>query len=530
MVTKQALTDASVIAWILDNSFVTETGKSFEFVNHRFMIDYLNDDHPHKATIKSSQVGWTTAELFDDIHLVGKRGLTVIHTMHNSDFLQSFVRPRVNPLIENNPAIAKMRTADSEGLKGFGKSFLYFKGANAISQAISTPADVLKVDEKDQSDPKTVETFQSRLDYSEYKWIREFSNPTSLGFGIDASWRKSDMRHWMVKCTACNHEWFIDFESDGVCHYVDKDKVIFACGRCHKELTRTDRIRGRWVAKFPQRDDIHGYWISQMIAPWFTAKDIIKKYDNNSTEFFHNFVLGKAYTPSDLIVNREAILRACVPSIIPRIQVALGVDQKASEMEWVAGTARGVFAYGRAKSWEEIERLKLMWNAVMVMDAMPYTTGPKQLAAKYSDVYMCYFKDTKGLDVIEWKGSVVYADRTRLLDIVAKEIVEAKLLFRMRPNELEEYIADWANLYRTTIEESDGRVKSQWLKVENKESDFSFATAYMRIALSRVLGGTEMNMIEPTAQSTAPVTDEVREDGLYTTVNEAVKETFAEME
>jgi hypothetical protein len=531
--TKQQLTDSSVVLWILDNQFVTEKNHPVEFVQHRWAIDYLNDDHHHKVAPKAAQAGMTFLEFLDDIHLVGKKGLEVAHSFHTDAILQKIVRPKLNPLIANNPAIKEMLTTDSEGLKGFNNSFLHIIGANSEGNAISFSADVLKIDEKDRSNLSVVEMLESRLKASNVRYIREFSNPSAIGTGVDASWRRSNQFHWVVKCEACGHRAYIDWERNDAIgmrtHYVEREKRIFACGKCDHELSNAERIRGEWVARFPTRDEVHGYWISQLMCPWISAADIVADYDTKSIEYFYNFVLGKAYTPSDLVVNREAILRACVPSIIPRVQVALGVDQKASEMEWVAGTARGVFAYGRAKSWEEIEHLKLMWNATVVADAMPYTTGPKQLAEKYSDVFMCYFKDTKGLDVIEWKGSVVYADRTRLLDIVAKEIVEAKLLFRMRPNELEEYIADWQNIYRTTIEEPDGRVKSQWLKMENKESDFSFATAYMRIALSRILGGSEMSMIEPTAESTAPVTDEVREDGLYTTVNEAVKETLAEM-
>lgn len=536
----RALKARSPLAWIALNHLVTETGKPFEFTKHRWMIDYLADEHPHKATTKCSQVGWTTLELFDDIHLVGERNLSVIHTMHNSDFLQSFVRPRVNPLIANNPVISKMLTADSEGLKGFNNNFLYFKGANAQSQAISTPADVLKIDEKDKSDPITVEMFQSRLDASEVRWIREFSNPTALGFGIDASWQVSDQRHWFVKCSHCNWEWYIDFEAgDDKRHYVDRQhrdadgklSPIYACGKCGKALSDMDRIAGRWVAKYPSRDDIHGYWVSQMMAPWFTAKDIVKKFETTSIEFFHNFVLGRAYTPSDLVVDRETILRACAPSQINPTSVAIGVDQKAGELEWVAGSPQGIFAHGKAKSWEQIEHLKLMWQALVVCDPAPYPTMPKRLAEKYDDWYLCYFRETRELDILKWDRQIVYADRTRLLDTVAQEISDSRLIFRERPQQLEDYIADWLNIYRTTVEEPDGRTKSTWLKKENKESDYPFATAYMRVGLARLLSASGGQFIEAHMSGTGIVSDFVRSDGLTdTTLGQAIEDTFAQMD
>lgn len=528
-ISKESLIAASPIAWILDGKFVNENQKELEFQNHRFMIDVYADKHPDIVCIKSAQVGFSVFAILSSLHELRYERRNILYALPTRNVVQDFVVPKVNPLITSNDEIAKDVGSDSVSLKKVGERFIYFKGGSE-REAISVSADTLIIDEFDRMpDMNIVTMFDSRLQAAAEPRRKRFSNPSQIGFGIDRLYKDSNQFHWMVTCHHCGYEYYIDFESNGKCHYVDKDKAIFACGSCGEALSDADRITGRWVAKYPGNTKRHGYWISQMMAPWVTAARIIEQYEEMDITTFHNMVLGKAYTPSDLIVSREAILRACVPSVIPRIQVAMGVDQKASEMEWVAGTARGVFAYGRAKSWEEIERLKLMWNAVMVMDAMPYGTGPKMLAEKYSDAFMCYFKESKGMDFIQWKGSVVYADRTMLLDYVAKEIVEARLLFRMRPNELEEYIADWQNIYRTTVEEPNGRVKSEWIKVENKESDFSFATAYMRIGLTRLLGGT-MDMIEPELTSTAPITDEVREDGLYTTVNEAVKETLAQLD
>lgn len=541
--TREDLMSWNVVPWTMGNQFVTENRKPFEFFDHRFLLDYLADDHRHKVSKKSSQIGETVGELFDDFHLAIHKKMNVIHTLHTNDVLKGFVQPKVNPIIKYNAEINKHinPNSDSQGLKQFRDNFVYFRGANAESQAISISADVLKIDEKDRSDAHVVEMFSSRLDFSEYKWIREFSNPSAVGFGVDETYGRSDQRHWFVRCHHCNHYMYMDFEKeqgslDMYTHYVDKERRIFACGKCDRELSDADRCNGEWVAKYPTRDKIHGYWFSQMMAPWFTASEIVDKYETSSTEFFHNFVLGKAYTPTDLVVNRETILRACAPSIIPKVNVALGVDQKASEQEWVAATPQGVFAHGRTKSWEEVEQLKLMWNAIVVCDPAPYPTKPKQLATKYPDWYLCYFKEQKDMSLLQWKHdqNIVYADRTRLLDTVANEIAEARLLFREHPYELEDYIADWQNIYRTTVEELDGRVKTTWMKMVGKESDFSFATAYMRIALSRIVqtgnsGFIDTELVKPSNLTyTASMKD--GRTKLTTDLPDIVEETFQDME
>lgn len=530
------LDQVSPLAWVVGNSFQNETQRPIEFKTHRFLIDPFDDLHPDQVVKKSAQVGFSVTAILKSIWLAEYMGLNIIYALPTNDIIKGFVQPKVDMLITSNPKISKMITTDSVSTKQVGKRFIHFKGTGSQREAISTSADLLVVDEYDRAlDMSVVNTFDSRLQASEFAWRWRFSNPSGIGFGVDALYTDSDQMHWFIKCQRCNHDWYIDFEKGDKNHYVhyeDPQNIFYACGKCHLPLSSIDRQNGRWVAKYASRKR-RGYWISQMMAPWVPAERIIEQKNESSADFFYNFVLGKAYTPSDLIVNRETILRACAPSLIPKVGVALGVDQNAEGQIWVAMTSQGVFAHGKTKSWEELERLKLMWNAVTVLDPAPYPTMPKILAAKYHDVYMCYFpnKEFKGLDIVEWKGnSVVQADRTRLLDLVANEITEARLLFREHPHALEDYIADWQNLYRTTVEENDGRTKSKWLKKDNKESDYSLATAYARIALSRTLGG-DMTFIDPEIATSSQVTTATasRTGFIEDTLAQSVADTLADL-
>lgn len=519
------LDNVSPLAWVLNNRLVTENQVPIEFTDHRFLIDLYADMHPDIAVIKSAQVGESTERILKCLWCAKYLKTNIIYVLPTKNISDEFVVPKVNPIISSNPALKGLVSNDSKGLKQVGDRFIYFSGAYSESAAIMKSADILVLDELDRmKDMSIVNMFDSRLQASKLGWKWQLSNPSQIGFGIDALFKDSDQRHWFVT-HSCGYKWFIDWEPDGKCHYVDRENQIYACGKCGGEITDTERRNGMWIAKYPERYR-HGYWISQMVAPWVSARKIIDQYNTSTIDFFYNFVLGKAYTPSDMIVNRETILRANAPSIIPRLKVSIGVDQNVNEQIWVAGTHEGVFAHGKAKSWEEIERLKLQYNAVVVSDPAPYPTMPKIMAEKYNDWYLCYFKETNELSILQWKGSIVYADRTRLLDIVASEITEAKLLFREHPSALEDYIADWQNLYRTTVERPDGRSKSTWLKKDNKESDYSFATAYMRIGLSRVLEGSS-KFIEPLTEHQGRVTDTMKSDGTYeTTVTQSVKDTL----
>lgn len=508
---KKALTDASVVLWILDNHFKTETGQPVEFVNHRFMIDYLSDNHRHKVSCKSTQIGETVMELFDDFHLVGKQHLNVIHSMHNSDFLKKFVHPKVNPLIQNNPAIRAMITTDSEGLKGFGtrgddERFLYIIGANAESQALSYSADVLKVDEKDRSDLSVVEILPQRMDFSPIAWIREFSNPSAEGIGVDASWQRSNQFEWFVTCHRCNHASWLEFnemsELYPAPHYINQIDKFFACGNCHLELSTADRIRGEWVARWLERDEIHGYHFSQMMAPWFTAERIIEKFDGPnslSVQHFYNYVLGKAYTEANLKFSRETILRACRPAQPFRQGVVMGSDIGKPHWYWL-GNSAGVFEIGKADSWDDLDRIFEQNKCdAWVSDAAPEFTEVQAHIRKYPGKFFgCrYVKDAKGIGIVRWQTGkeqgFVYADRTKIIDRLVGEVAAQEIRFMNQPSDLETLIVHASNMYRVVEQDDHGHLNVEWKTVgaetSKKPDHLVHAGVYWRIALERSMGG-----------------------------------------
>ena len=182
--------------------------------------------------------------------------------------------------------------------------------------------------------------------------------------------------------------------------------------------------------------------------------------------------------------------------------MALGVDNGVTKT-WVLGTPDGIIDHGETESWEDIERLIQMYKPITVIDPLPYPTDPKRLVDTYHrQVYICYFKnDTTGLKIVDWgkgdKAGVVYADRTKIMDLVANEIVDSTMIFRETPTKLEDYIYHWSNLYRATEEDEKGRVKTNWITKEGKPDHFALATVYYRIALAKVMNSGNTTFVEP---------------------------------
>lgn len=503
------------------------------------MIDIYADDSEDIVCKKSAQVGFSVMAILKCLWLLKYAKLNIIYVLPTQNLMKDFVVPKVNPLIYSNPAIKDSMESDRENLKSIGGRYLYFKGAASEREAIAITGDILVLDEYDRMpDFQIVNTYDSRLQASEHPRRWRFSNPSQIGFGVDALYNDSDQRHWLITCDACAYRTYIDFEREetllgnGVLysHYVDKERKIYACGNCDEEISDSARRRGEWVAKYPNRKR-HGYWISQMMAPWVGAARILEQQEESSIDFFYNFVLGKAYTPTDMVVDRAAILRATAPSNITKDQVVIGVDQDAGGQYYVCMTPQGIFDHGYVDSWEKVEHLKLMYNAIVVCDPNPYPTMPKQMADKYSDWYLCYFKNLDSLSAIQWKRAeqVVYADRTRVIDIRANEIVNARLLYRQRVSELEDVIQHWTNIYRTTEEKEDGKVKSVWMKKEGKQSDYPFAEVYARIGLTQLLGGGS-EFIEPTEDNDTKVTNLTSHgDKVTVDFSDIIKETYDSM-
>lgn len=485
------LSSISPVAWIMANEMVNENQQPIEFTSHRFLIEPFEDMHHNIVVRKSAQIGFSVLSILKSVWLAEYKGMNTIYVLPTQDIVKSFVQPKVDPLLTSNEAIKKIVSKDSVTLKQIGNRFIHYKGSGSQREAISTSADILAIDEYDRClDMSVLNTYDSRLQASQYGWRWRFSNPSAVGFGVDGMFTASDQRHWFVK-HKCGHNWFMDFDKDGESHYVDQERKIYACGKCDGEITNEERQNGEWVAAFPGRSS-HGYWFSQMMAPWVSAERILEQKEDSSIEFFYNFVLGKAYTPADMIIDRSVILRACSPGMIAKQNVCMGVDNGIVK-HWVMGTPDGIFAYGQTESWDEIEHLRNSYDAFTVIDANPYPATPKKLVDKYpGKVFINYFvKDTKNLGIVRWGAAtnrgVVYSDRTKIIDLVAQEISDQSIMFRQTPYELEDYIAHWSVMYRTTRETNNGPV-GEWVTKENKADHWAFATLYFRTALAKVIG------------------------------------------
>jgi hypothetical protein len=474
------------IVWILKNNIRNENGSPIEFRDHTFMIAPYLDNTPMQVALKCAQIGWSTLAILRSFHLARYAGANIIHTFPSRNMAKDFVVPKVDPLIANNPTIQKMMGSSSTSLKQVGNRFIYYRGSYEQTEAISISAHILINDEYDRSNQMVLKTYRSRLDDAkrempELGWEWRFSNPTIPGYGVDELWRRSDQKHWFVKCSRCNYDWYLMFPDNF--NFETRERI---CGKCHNPLRREDLQNGRWVNKTDS--EVSGYWISQVFVPWISAGKIIDD-SLGDQEVFYNFTLGLPYISKDTSISRETIIKCISPGYNPKSNVAIGVDNGV-EKHYVIGNRYGIFKVGITEDWGEIENLRNQYGATMVIDAMPYPNTPSKLAKKYpGKVFVHYYQPDKNqIGTIRWEQYEVKSDRLKIIDAVVAELNAGDIIFNTTSTELETYINHWEQVYRMIDTTPAGVQKPRWATIEGRPDHFAHATVYWRVALEKTLG------------------------------------------
>lgn len=516
---------SSPLAWIHLNRFVTENQKTLEFRNHRFFIEPFNDMHHDQVYLKSAQVGGSVMMILKTAWMCNYKKVNIGYVLPSQNIIKDFVTPKVDPLIASNPALAKLISRDSVSLKQIGDRFLYFRGAFSDREAIAISLDILVLDELDRMpNQQVINTYDSRLQASEYGYRWRLSNPSVPGYGVHEYYMNSDQRHWFVTCPHCNHSIWLDFlqSDDDKNHYIDPKRVVYACGNCDRELTDTDRRNGEWVQKWPSKEARHGYWMSQLMAPWVTANRIIEQEKESNAEFFHNFVLGKPYQAADLMIDRASILNANNPKQPVLRHVVMGSDIGKPHWYWLA-TPDGFFKCGHAKDWDELEYIFRRYQCeAWVMDSMPEFTQVAKMLRKYpGKAFAAQFnKDRGAIGIVRWqegdKRGFVYVDRTKIIDRIVTEINNKDIQFLQPPDELEQFIGHASNMYRTVETDTKGLMKIDWQTKEGRPDHLLFALIYCRVALEQVFSGVGSGVVETTAPVAGKLSPTVNRDGKIT--------------
>lgn len=486
---KKASWEENILWWVIDNEIKTESGRPFEFRDHAFLKDIFLDWTQVQVSAKASQIGYSSMAIAKSLYACKYRKWNIIYTLPTFGDVGQFVPSKVNAIIQQNPILTEW-THDKDTIqqKKVGDNFIYYRGTASqktakekMESGVGTmfSADLLYMDESDRSDQIILEQYESRLEASKYKGKRYFSNPTVPGTLTQKIWEKSDQKHWFIKCPHCNEIQWLDYYK-----ITDKERGIYACQKCNREITDDTRRNGFWVKKYNNRD-ISGYYIPHTICPWISAKDLMEAEETKTKQYFCNFNLGLPYRGSDITVDKETILKNIVydePNF--KVKNVIGVDTGLT-MHYVLGNKQGIFKTGSTKDWDEIEFLMKKYEATAVFDALGDLTKPRKLRDKYRGrVWLSYFKrDKDSPEAIKWDSSsmAVYAERSKIIQRVIDDFVDGNMKIYIKPEELTTYIEHWETLYQIKEVDKLGIERKKWETSGNNH--LLFATVYFYLAL-----------------------------------------------
>lgn len=303
------------LRWAVLLGLKNERGDDMEWKDRAFLKDILCDTHPYQVVKKCTQVGLSTVMIFKVHFMAQVHGYGVIYTLPTYKLLLEFDKTKIEPLLVKNTHVKPTATFNTGIHTYLEGGYVLFRGTMGDQQDISLTADVIVPDEVDRSDQSVVENLESRLMASKYRGQWWFSNPSRPNIGVDKKWQLSDKREWHITCPHCAQEQFLTYWDN-----VDKELRAYVCRSCHGILSDEVRRTGRWIATDPGQK-WHGYHISQMMAPWISAGDIVDLEETKSKEHFYNYVLGLPVIGEGVSVDRSVIMRNVVPQADERYKL-----------------------------------------------------------------------------------------------------------------------------------------------------------------------------------------------------------------
>jgi hypothetical protein len=502
----RSLTDP-LADWVLKK--IRLEGRPFSFEGHEYLRAIYNDTSPHVVVCKAAQVGGSTWAILRSLHAC-LTGLNVIYFFPTRTDVLEFSKSRVSPLLFDNSFLARMMTdTDTAGLKRIGEAHLYMRGMQSRVGMKSVPADLIVLDELDESDPVAKTMARERLAHSDYKRVVELSNPSLPEFGIDETYQVSDQRHWMMKCEACSH--WTSLEQEFPKKLGEEVRIILprpdgtfyrACPKCEAELNVD---LGEWVADYPNRP-IHGYRISQLFSSKVDPREILNEY--RTTRFpdrFYNLKIGIPWADLERRLDVMSVVALCTDAVMPERADQPGVHtmgiDTGKELHVVVLREDGdrsrqhVVHLGAYHEFSDLDELMTRFRIEQcVIDGLPETHETRKFAERHRGrVFMSYFSEhQRGSAAWNHLTGIVQINRTEALD-ASRDTVRKQRLILPRQTPIVETFARHMAADAKTLDEDPDTGAQRFRYIRTGPDHFSLAFTYAWMAASRF-----MNAVDPT--------------------------------
>lgn len=433
-------------------------GEKITFKKYRYLIPIYLDESDYIVIRKSTQCGATEWLIITALNKANI-GRGVFYVLPTYSLVSRFVKNRMDAsiqftpyykMIQKNSPMEKKRS-ESVSLLHFGRGVIAFVGSNSSAGFTEFPADDLIIDELDECDQENLPMAEERLSASKHKKYIKIANPTISSFGIDAEYKNTDMKRWMLKCPHCsnwlNPDFFIHVVKeveenqymilDQKYNRYGKKDIDLICEKCGKEVDRFSK--GVWIAQ--RKSDKSGYHINKLFSTNTKIKELMERFENGLSDEtilqrFYNGDLGVPYTGSGAKLTYD-ILDACKKSyIMPQgsqkpcvcgIDVGSVMHVKISEI-LPDNILRTVFIGELPVEYQEIVDLRKKFNIICgCIDALPEQSFAKKVC-RLKGFFKVFYSDSAKRDSVNPQDKIVTVNRTASLDQVRSSYIEERQL------------------------------------------------------------------------------------------------------
>jgi hypothetical protein len=281
--------------------------------------------------------------------------------------------------------------------------------------------------------------------------------------------------------------------------------------RCRKEKCRglLDRLQGEWIAKYPSRKYISGYWMPQSICAWHSATAIMqKKLAYKFSQIWFNYVWGKTSSGDSVLLTHQDFEIVCAGHSMYSMRtkgwrkISIGIDWGSQNWVIVLGESEAGLKYVLAiamfdddekeplLSVRRIEQFIAPFDAdIVVADAGYGKDRNSYLRKRYIDkFYACSYNPSDQRSRTfkpSWSdaGARVLVDRTMTLKDTCRAFKEREIGIPALDDRLvQTFEKHMLNLALMKIEE-DGEI---YEVVENTGPDhLAHALAYAKLGLEK---------------------------------------------
>jgi len=317
-----------------------------------------------------------------------------------------------------------------------------------------------------------VELARHRVMHSKIKEIISLGTPTIPDYGMDALYKDSDQRIWMIQCEKCAKWSSIDLEFPNSIGRRPDGSAYRRCIYCGAEV---NPMYGRWEAQYPSKSkDLVGWWISQLNSVYVDPTYIIDRYEDppqgNLSEVM-NSNLGRAYIPAENRLTPQEMW-ACQGEdpMLTRSEgpACMGVDV-GTQLHVVIAQRKTrrtleIIKMCRVTSFNDLHDLARDFNVKSaVIDLYPEQRKVREFQRKENiSVFGCqYLENRAGQAAWDDKDQIIKVDRTEICDASHEQVsIPSGLIIPRRNQEVEQFVQECCNIAKVLDEDkvTGGRI------------------------------------------------------------------------